>query len=827
MVQEKSLPKTSIYSSKILFEQVDTRNKKRMAQMLKRKTALSTKNKLPKSIYNELSPKEPSTIPKIDDSNDLSFINIIRDKENNNINNIINNNLNNNNQVIIDIKMESEEVINKNKEKEEKDVKSPINNNAVKIDKSSGVSNIVNENNNYYNNSSTNNSNNNSMLYKDSQEKEVNISNLDNDSIDEIILNKEDEENTHKIRTSNLFDYDKDDDNIINKEENKLKEENEFALKYLSSSSDSFIQLDNNLVARAKAQGGDMTDSYLQALFPQLNLDNSKSLKNKNYEVIDIIKEEKEVESPFRDKNNKDTIQENEDNNGSIDINLNVSIDNSFSDFSKKAQSKSNYILYKKNNKSKTKTKINKNIQNSLNNIKYKGNLSFKNTEKILKKNNTMSKFIINNKDNNKNNIKSKNLKNSSSLTNIKMNKDKKINKNNNSFFYSSFSSNLYNKKKLEEKLKNEDLNDSSICNYINNINNPKNIKIRKINSHYLKNINNYQKYKNLNPKNKKVKRNNIEEFNLSNFNINTDEINNLNSISLTKRNYFINDIICNYYNSIDISKKRNILPSRHFTKRFFDNPSLKINIINNNININISKDILPKYKNINLNRNNSFIKRRSKVNHRQNLSSVYSTKNTLKLNTKKQNYTSKYGPMKSASKLTFQKIKKNIISNQDHPLIRSQTAKKLKNINTNNESTILNTTSYIRNNKKNNNNIGNNSNNKKNKFKSFYKKIDYSYVKPKVETGLSETMLKKLLNNNKKLSRNITNKNIETEKKQSLIKRCKITMNKTIDNFKSMASNIKRKLFKGGNKENNNNINDDYTILSCRNNKKIDKNNE
>jgi len=74
------------------------------------------------------------------------------------------------------------------------------------------------------------------------------------------------------------------------------------------------------------------------------------------------------------------------------------------------------------------------------------------------------------------------------------MNKDKKINKNNNSFFYSSFSSNLYNKKKLEEKLKNEDLNDSSICNYINNINNPKNIKIKKIKSHYLKNINNKQK---------------------------------------------------------------------------------------------------------------------------------------------------------------------------------------------------------------------------------------------------------------------------------------------------------------------------------------------
>ncbi len=49
----------------------------------------------------------------------------------------------------------------------------------------------INEN-NYYNNSSTNNSNNNSITFRDSQEKEVNISNLDDNSIDNIIINKED-----------------------------------------------------------------------------------------------------------------------------------------------------------------------------------------------------------------------------------------------------------------------------------------------------------------------------------------------------------------------------------------------------------------------------------------------------------------------------------------------------------------------------------------------------------------------------------------------------------------------------------------------------------
>ena len=44
LVREDSIPQVNVYSSKILFEQVDNRNKKRMAQMLKRKTALSAKH---------------------------------------------------------------------------------------------------------------------------------------------------------------------------------------------------------------------------------------------------------------------------------------------------------------------------------------------------------------------------------------------------------------------------------------------------------------------------------------------------------------------------------------------------------------------------------------------------------------------------------------------------------------------------------------------------------------------------------------------------------------------------------------------------------------
>jgi hypothetical protein len=81
--------------------------------------------------------------------------------------------------------------------------------------------------------------------------------------------------------------------------------------------------------------------------------------------------------------------------------------------------------------------------------------------------------------------------------------------------------------------------------------------------------------------------------------------------------------------------------------------------------------------------------------------------------------------------------------------------------------------------------------------------------------------MIKKLLNNNKKLMK--SSKKIETEKKQLLIKKCKITMNKTIENFKQMASRIKRKLFKGGNQDKNKN--DEINNHTIHSNKTSSKN--
>jgi len=831
LVQEESLPKPNIYSSKFLFDQVDNRNKKRMAQMLKRKTALSAKNKSINKDFDELSLKEsPIRSKNEDNTNNLIFINIIREKEIN-INNIINPHYNNN-QIFIDIKTSKES--EKEKEKEIITINNNLNN-KIKLDNSSAVSNIVNENNNYYNTSSTNNSNNNSILYKDSQEKEINISNLDNDSIDDIIINKDDEDNNHKDIGSNLYDYDKDDDNLLTKEENKLKEENEFAIKYLSSSSDSFVQLDNNLVAQAKAQRGDMTDSYFQALFPQLPLDN-KLLKNKNYEVTEIIKEEKETETPLRIKNNN-SRNSKDFSRGSRDMNLNLNNDNSPNSiirFLKKSPHKniSNFKLYKKKKESIFNKK---NKRNNLNEISNKSNLSFRDTKKIIKKNNTMSIITKNKK-----NKEKAYLNKTSSLSNLNISNCKK-NKNNKSIFYSTFSSNIYTKNKTDYKFnqnmqkklnlkkslnnliknnnKNEkELNDTLICNYIKNVDKPKNVKITKINMHYIKNINNYQKYKNLN---KNIIKRNQDEYNLDKLNYDTTKT--LSSLYTSKRNLFIND---KYYKSLDITKKRSILSLRNISSKNMNNKPLKINFMNSNeIKMNINKDICDKY--INLNLNHSMTKIKPKIKHHQTSSSLYSTNTSIKINPKLKKNLSKCSLVKSVSKLSYTKPTTSSLYNSTHQFKRSQTHKKLRKFSKNeyNESIILN--SSFTKNTKNKNNTMNNATIKKKKFTTFYKKIDYSYVKPKVETGLSEIMINKLLNNNKKLARKQVNQKIETEKKQSIIKRCKITMNKTIENLKEMASSIKKRLFKGGNNEKNN-INNDINIIntihSCRNSKKIEK---
>ena len=756
LVREDSIPQVNVYSSKILFEQVDNRNKKRMAQMLKRKTALSAKHNDNKEKEKNISPMKSPIILKTNKEDDLLIINLETKKN-------INNNFDNSyfdKELLTDIKLELD---NTNKIKKHLICESNI------VDNSNT---FFNENNNYYNNSSTNNSNNNSIINRDSQEKEVNISNLENDSIDDIIINKDNldddcllNNDNEKILSKSLYNYDHDDDNIQSKEERKIKEENEFALKYLTSSSDSFVQLDNNLVAKAKAQGGEMTDSYFQALFPDLIIDNNKSLKTKNYEVTEIIKEEKEVDSPF---GKTYYISKRTSKTKRISLKKKIALkDDTFNGNTKKKKkslikTKSNALFTNKISKINIdKSKKNKTLKGK----KFKSVSNFKNIYKS-----------VNNKKDKKVKPEKEKLNMSSSSTNLNT---KKIRKNkidlklsNDHEFYSTFSSNLYRRQKSE-------INDAYLINNcVKNITKTKNLKISK---HYLKNINFYNNCNETNNKNRIIKKRNQNYNNINNLY--------LNSTILTSKSKLTP------LNTTDISRIHKYTLFKYDSKKNMNN-NININTIKKTNNNSINKSLLHK------NCVSSFSLNES-INHKKHL--------TIK------------DRGKSFSKLTIKKQEINNMLNTEQNFRRNKSNHKKLNT-TSNYETIYTEPSTIKKRARNSNNMSNNIVTDKKKFVQYHKKIDYSYVKAKVETGLSEDILKKLLNNNKKLVNKETNKKIETEKKQSLFRKCKIGINKTIANFKTMASNIKRKLFK---KEKNENlaINDNRNINTSRNSKRKKEN--
>ena len=770
LVREDSIPKVNVYSSKILFEQVDNRNKKRMAQMLKRKSALSAKNKDVKEKENNISPMKSPLVSKINKEDDLLIINLESKKDSNS-------NMDNSGfekDFLFELKLESDNI---NKYKKHLICESNIvDNSPLRSNKT-----FFNENNNYYNNSSTNNSNNNSIINRDSQEKEVNISNLENDSLDDIIINKEDNNleedclnlnnDNEKVLSKSLYNYDHDDETNLSKEERKIKEENEYALKYLTSSSDSFVQLDNNLVAKAKAQGGEITESYFQALFPDLMNDTNKSLKSKNYEVTEIIKEEKETDSPF----------------GKTYCDSKISKTNRVS-LNKKGESKNNILIKNKKKKKKflVKTKSNTLLINNRS-IKYldKSKRNKENKALLGKKYKSISNFnnikeSINNKGKKnkiikKDKIKKEKLNLSSSYTNLNTNKIRKnkidLKISNDHFFYSTFSSNLYKKRKNEDKSNinnsfklidgENDTNDTFLINNcVKNIEKTKNIKISK---HYLKNINFYNNCTETN-KNKLIKMRNISNNN----------IDNLKSTILTNKSKISS------LKTKDISTKSKNILIKNEPKKNLKNDKIKYikkNITNRNI---LHKNCI------------SFFSFNDSINPKKHL--------TIK------------DRGKSFSKLILKKTEINNMLNTEPNFTRNKSNHRKLNTISNYEN-INTETSITKTRINKNNNISNNTLVNKKKFVQHYKKVDYSYVKAKVETGLSEEVLKKLLNNNKKLANKEANKKNEKQNKQSLLKRCKIGINKTISNFKVMASNIKKKLFKKEKNEkvninNNDNIN-------------------
>ena len=499
--------------------------------------------------------------------------------------------------------------------------------------------------------------------------------------------------------------------------------------------------------------------------------DTNKSLKSKNYEVTEIIKEEKETDSPFV-KTYCISKNSNKTNRVSLD---------------KKGQSK-NDILIKNNKKKKktlVKTKSNNLLINNRSKIYTEKSKQNKENKTLLgKKFKSFSNFnnikeginnkVKKNKIIKKDKIKKEKLNFSSSYTNLNTNKLRK-NKTNlkissDYFFYSTFSSNLYKKRKNEDKSNinnsfklidgENDINDTFLIhNCVKNIGKTKNLKISK---HYLKNINFYNNCTETNNKNRLIKMRNISNYN----------IDNLKSTNLTNKSK-----ICSL-KTIDISAKSKYILNKNEQEKNLKNKikNIKNNITNRNI---LHKNCI------------SFFSLNDSINQKKHL--------TIK------------DRGKSFSKLIIKKT--NNILNTEQNLTRNKSNH--RNLNTISNYENVNTDTSIMKTKinKNNNNIRSNILVNKKKFVQHHKKVDYSYVKAKVETGLSEDVLKKLLNNNKKLANREENKKNEIQKKQSLLKKCKIGINKTISNFKAMTSNIKKKLFKKGKNEkfninNNDNMN-------------------
>ena len=230
-IKNAVLPQANIYSSKVLFVNLYDRNQKRIAQIVKRKNALFSKNK----IYNTITKDKSSEQMITPSTQELS---------------LLNNTLNISKSSIKEENYYNKIILSKPRTTMERFFSS-YKHHSKNID-SSNISNKFN------------------IVEDDLYEKEVNISNI-NDT----------------------------DKNL--KEVNNICQRNKYAIEFLSSNLDSFVEFKNKLVTKAKYNKNYFTLSYSQALFLDYNNLSNKKLgkdKNYNYEVNDIIKEENESYSP-------------------------------------------------------------------------------------------------------------------------------------------------------------------------------------------------------------------------------------------------------------------------------------------------------------------------------------------------------------------------------------------------------------------------------------------------------------------------------------------------------------------------------------------------
>ena len=364
------LPQANIYSSKKLFDKLEDRNQKRLAQMIKRKNILLSKN----NNFNKIKKEKSSEQMITPSTQDIStFVNNTNNTNNtNNINNTNNtNNINNTNNTINNILNLSKTSI-----KEENFYNGKLlTSKSIEMKRFLSLFKYQNKN----KNKNSININNFNILDEDS-EKEINISSLnDNDNFidnyidkEKNIYNKNNKDKNVKNNLNRCNDSDNENENNI-KDKYNICQRNKYAIEFLSSSADSFVELKNKLITKAKYNKNYFTQSYSQALFLDYNNSNNKIFgkdKTYNYEVNDIIKEENEPYSPKQ--NNKFNIRQSKN---IISIKK-KNIKNSIKLMTKKMPNKSfcktakNYLINKNNLIKSYNFNFNKNLL--INNCKLK-----------------------------------------------------------------------------------------------------------------------------------------------------------------------------------------------------------------------------------------------------------------------------------------------------------------------------------------------------------------------------------------------------------------------------------------------------------------------
>jgi hypothetical protein len=234
-------------------------------------------------LYNEFEQNRKKGLNQNESIEAIAFTKIINEDLDENIN-IFSTNKENNS-------------INKEKEENEKFnskdfISVHLSKNNNNIMNNFNFTNIVNDNND--NNNDENEKNNSVIINEDNQNNNQTLENNDNNEEDENV----------ELNISNL----EIDINQINNDSNYAQNEdelvmsgsnsNEFAKKYLSSKSKSFIKFSNNLTARVAAHSLKNSPSYILALCPELlDGNDKKNLIKDNYEVTDAISEEMESET--------------------------------------------------------------------------------------------------------------------------------------------------------------------------------------------------------------------------------------------------------------------------------------------------------------------------------------------------------------------------------------------------------------------------------------------------------------------------------------------------------------------------------------------------